>query len=199
MLILVCAFSFYKAEEIYGFIGLCQSDSNYHEIPNEICFFICRFVSCALEKCCLCHHFLLQCVLLVYGRSLPASLSSSAFYLRKLRKVLNDLNQMESSNYCEGPCTRDVSVYGTPAHYTSNYDGYAKCKWMSYINKFPKLYTLRIVSFLFRFAFSAFDKSFITFWYSEPTTLVSYIEFIFTFALKNFKSVCWLSWIRWTQ
>lgn len=51
--IAVHAFLLYKAEEIYCFIGKCQSDSNYHEIPNEICLFICIFFlrcSMCMEK-----------------------------------------------------------------------------------------------------------------------------------------------------
>lgn len=101
----MCVSFYKKPKKIYGFIGLCQSDSNYHEIPNEIYFFICSssffFLECVLEKCCLCHHFLLQCVLLVYGLAISLPLALCNFISRKLRNVLNDLNQMESSNYCE--------------------------------------------------------------------------------------------------
>lgn len=161
--------SFHKAEAIYCFIGQCQVKVTAitTKCLMNFAFLFALFFSWRKKTLSLSSFFITQCVLLVYGLPLLCLCRYiTAIYSRKLRKVFKMTWIKWNRQIIVKACTRDVRTGKIGRHTTSNYDGYAKCKWMSYINKFPCVQRCFFLGLSLFFSFLR-SESFITFWYSQ--------------------------------
>lgn len=81
-----------------------QSDSNYHEMPNEFRLFICIIFFMKKENVVFVIIFYYtMCIIGLWFASLSAFVAISLQFIRaSCEKYLKWLESMESSNYCEG-------------------------------------------------------------------------------------------------